>query len=121
MKIMTSALAATLVMTLCCVNPVAAQVTLEVLNPRGEITPPPVMGIRPRVADLVGKKIALIDNTKAGARNFLDAVQELLKQKYPTAVFLAPPKPEGRVLQDTKDWYPEVVKQFDTFIFGVGD
>jgi hypothetical protein len=103
------------------IQPAFAQVTLKVLNPRGEIEPPPVAGIRPRLRDLSGKRIALIDNTKAGARNFLNVVEELLKQRYPTAIFLAPPKPEGRILQDTKEWYPQVISQFDTFIFGVGD
>jgi hypothetical protein len=83
------------------VDAASAPVTLEVLNPRGEITPPAVTGIRPRIASLAGKKIALIDNTKAGARNFLNALQDLLEQRYPAAAFTAPPKPEGRILQDT--------------------
>jgi hypothetical protein len=37
-----------------------AQVTLEVMNPRGEIPPPPTLGITPRVGDLAGKKIVLM-------------------------------------------------------------
>ena len=105
--------------TLCWVLPAAAQVTLSVLNPRGEIPPPPLMGIQPRVTDLAGKRIALIDNGKAGARNFLDAVQQLLQQKYPGATFL---KPHKQILQqDARDWYPEIAKQFDAFIFATGD
>lgn len=110
-----------LVAMLSCVNAIAAEVTLTVLNPRGEIMPPPQVGIRARVGDLNGKTIGLIDNTKAGARNFLDALQELLKQKYPNAKFVAPPMPPGKPLFDKKDWYPEVVKQFDTFILATGD
>jgi hypothetical protein len=110
-----------LVAVLSCVHAIAAEVTLTVLNPRGEIIPPPQVGIRPRVGDLNGKTIGLIDNTKAGARNFLDAIQELLKQKYPNAKFVAPPMPPGKPLFDKKDWYPEVVKQFDTFILATGD
>lgn len=110
-----------LLLYLTCMGSVGATVTLEVLNPRGEINPPPVHGINPRVADLNGKRVALIDNTKAGARTFLDVVQKKLQERYPEAIFLTPPKPEGTVLSDAKDWYPEVVKQFDTFIFGVAD
>ncbi len=104
-----------------CAQAIAAEVSLTVLNPRGEIMPPKQVGIRPRVDDLNGKTIALIDNTKAGARNFLDAIQDLLKQKYPNAKFVAPPMPPGKPLFDKKDWYPEVVKQFDTFILATGD
>jgi hypothetical protein len=104
-----------------CAQAIAADVTLTVLNPRGEIMPPKQAGIRPRVDDLNGKTIALIDNTKAGARNFLDAIQDLLKQKYPDAKFIAPPMPPGKPLFDKKDWYPEIVKQFDTFILATGD
>ncbi len=103
-----------------CAGPAMAQVSLEVLNPRGEVPPPPSLGLRPRVADLAGKKIALIDNGKPGAKNFLDAVQELLKQRYPTATIVSTRK-KGGLLSDAKDWYPEAVKEFDTFVFGVGD
>ena len=50
----------------------AAQVTLEVMNPRGEIPPPKTLGISPRGGKLDGKKIVLIDNGKFGADNFLN-------------------------------------------------
>ncbi len=80
------------------------------------------MGIRPRLPDLAGKKIALCDNGKAGARNFLDAIEELLKQKYPTATVLRLVKPQAaRIIYDAKDWYPEVAHQSDAFIFATGD
>ena len=63
----------------------SAQVTLEVMNPRGEIPPPKTLGISPRGGSLDGKKIVLIDNGKYGASNFLDALADKLKQKYPAA------------------------------------
>jgi hypothetical protein len=96
-------------------------VTLNALNPRGVIELPPVRGIQPRVDDLNGKTIGLIDNTKAGARNFLNAVQSLLEQRYPDAKFVAPAMPPGKPLFDKVDWYPEAVKEFDTFILATGD
>jgi hypothetical protein len=105
---------------LCWAAPAADQVTLEVLNPRGEVPALPALALRPRVSDLSGKKIALIDNGKPGARNLLDAVQEILKQRYPTATIIATRK-KGGLLSDAKEWYPEAVKEFDTFVFGVGD
>ena len=52
-----------------------AQVTLEVLNPRGEIEPPKTLGISPRVSDLAGKKIGIYDNGKEGFTAFLDVTE----------------------------------------------
>ncbi len=64
------------------------RITLEVLNPMGVIEPPPTLGISPRVADLAGKKIALMHNNKPGASNLLNALQKVLSQRYPTATFI---------------------------------
>jgi hypothetical protein len=100
----------------------AAQTALEVLSPRGEVAPPPTMGIRPRVTDLAGKKIALCDNGKAGVKNFLDAIEGLFRKNYPTATILRMGKPEaGRIIYDATDWYPQVARQADAFIFATGD
>jgi hypothetical protein len=99
----------------------AAAVKLAVLNPRGEIPPPPTFGIRPRVADLAGKKIGLCDNGKFGANFFLDALEGMLKRKYPSASIVRLPKPAAQTITLTKDWYPEVAAQVDTFIFATGD
>jgi hypothetical protein len=98
-----------------------AQVTLEVLNPRGEIPPPPTLGIRPRLTNLAGKKIGLCDNGKFGASSFLDAIETMLKQKYPAATILRLPKPAAQTITLTKGWYPEVAAQVDGFIFATGD
>ncbi len=83
----------------------SAQVTLEVMNPRGEIPPPKTVGISPRGRSLDGKKIVLIDNGKYGASNFLDALAGMLKQKYPTATVVMYPKPAAQTITDS----PEVV------------
>jgi len=99
----------------------AAQVTLEVMNPRGEIPPPPTLGLTPRGADLAGKKIVLIDNGKFGASNFLDVIADMLKQKYPAATIVMYPKPAAQTITDMPKWYPTVKQQGDLFIFGVGD
>ncbi len=108
--------------TLSFAGPASAQVTLEVLNPRGVVPPPPVMGIRPRVPDLAGKKVALCENGKLGANVFFDAVEEALKQKYPTITILRMPKPQGsRFAFDAKEWYQEVAQKSDAFLFGMGD
>jgi hypothetical protein len=97
------------------------QVTLEVMNPRGEIPPPPTVGINARPADLAGKKIVLIDNGKYGAANFLALLGEMLKQKYPSATVVMYPKPAAQTITALPDWYPTVKQQGDLFVFGVGD
>jgi hypothetical protein len=101
--------------------PAAAQVTIEVMNPRGEIPPPPTLGINQRVPDLAGRKIVLVDNGKFGANNFLDVLADMLKQKYPTATIVIYPKPAAQTITDMPKWYPTVAQQGDLYIFGVGD
>jgi hypothetical protein len=113
--------AALLVGGLCVAGTAAAQVTVEVMNPRGEIPPPPTIGINPRVPDLAGKKIVLVDNGKFGANNFLDVIASMLKAKYPTATIVMDPKPSAQTITDLPKWYPTVKQQGDLFIFGVGD
>ena len=99
----------------------AAQVSIEVMNPRGEIPPPPTRGISARVARLDGKKIVLIDNGKFGADNFLSVIAQILKQKYPSATVVLDPKPSAQTITDLPKWYPTVRQQGDLFVFGVGD
>jgi hypothetical protein len=98
-----------------------AQVTLEVMNPRGEVPPPPTIGISPRAPDLAGKKIVLVDNGKFGADNFLEVVGKMLKDKYPTATIVMYPKPAAQTITALPKWYPTVKQQGDLFVFGVGD
>jgi len=106
---------------LCVAGAAAAQVSLEVMNPRGEIPPPKTLGISPRGGNLDGKKIVLIDNGKYGASNFLDALADMLKQKYPAATIVMYPKPAAQTITDLPKWYPTVKQQGDLFVFGVGD
>lgn len=110
---------------LSCLLPVAAaqtgRVTLELMNPMGVIEPPKTYGLSPRVADLRGKRIALMHNNKPGASNLLDALEELLKRKYPDARFsrgfqtmpVQPPK--------DPDMYKKAAAESDVFIFAMGD
>jgi len=113
--------AALLVVALCAAGTAAAQVTIEVMDPRGEIPPPKTLGISPRGGSLDGKKIVLIDNGKYGASNFLDVLAAMLKQKYPTATIVMYPKPAAQTITDLPKWYPTVKQQGDLFVFGVGD
>ena len=99
---------------------VEAAVTLEVTNPRGDIPPIPVTGIVPRIEGLAGRKIALVDNGKAGADYFLDAVEELLKKQVPSATVVRFRKPRGTII-GTPELYPRVAKDCDAFIYATGD
>jgi len=106
---------------LCTAAAASAQVTLEVMNPRGEIPPPKTLGISARGGSLDGKKIVLIDNGKYGASNFLDVLADMIKAKYPSATVVMDPKPAAQTITDLPKWYPTVKQQGDLFVFGVGD
>ena len=98
-----------------------SQIELEVMNPRGEIPPPPTLGINQRASSVDGKKIVLIDNGKFGANNFLDALADVLKEKYPKTTVVMYPKPPAQTITNVPNWYPTVKQQGDLFVFGVGD
>ena len=59
----------------------------EVLNPWAEVDPVPLKAISPRVADLTGKKIGLFINHKRAAPLIMTAVEQKLKERFPTAEF----------------------------------
>jgi hypothetical protein len=97
----------------------AGPITLTVLNPRGEIEAQPLLGISPRVADLAGKTIGLVDNTKTGTIYFFDSLEKELKARFPTASILRFRK-KGYV-DVQPDLYKEVAEKCDAFVFGIGD
>lgn len=100
----------------------SADVSLAVMNPRGDVSPPPPRALQPRLDSLDGQRIALLENGKTGAKEFMDALEELVHQRYPSATVVRIPKPEGsRFAFDAKEWYPEVARQGDAFAYGMGD
>lgn len=106
-----------LIVSLCWVGQVVAAVTLEVLNPRGEIEPPPTLAPAPRVTDLTGKKIGLYWNGKVGTDVFFDTVEKLLREKFPTIKVL---RYVGAFDLGDK-LAAKISKEVDTLINGVGD
>jgi len=94
-------------------------VQLDLLNPKGVIDPPPMLGISPRIATLEGKRIGMIHNNKPGAKTFLEAVEELLKAKYPTATFSH--FDTNINLADKPEKYAAMANACDVFILGSGD
>ncbi len=98
----------------------SSTVELMVRNPQGEIESKRKYAPAPRLKDLAGKRIVLIHNNKNGANTFLDAVQELIKEKYPTTTFLRQYTTQPN-LANPPAFYDEVAKVGDAFIFGAGD
>jgi hypothetical protein len=91
------------------------KVSLVCLNPQGVVDVPTPSGlINPRVKDLAGKKIGIIWDGKKGGDNFCIAVEELLKERYPTATTI-------RLVWGDAEAAEKAKKEMDTFIYGVGD
>ncbi len=95
----------------------AAEVTLQVLNPRGEITLPPVSAPSARIANLAGKKIGLYWNGKAGGDHFWNGIEQQLKEKLPDATVV---RYQGAF--DPGDTFAaKMATETDAFFYGVGD
>jgi hypothetical protein len=95
----------------------APAVTLKVLNPRGEIAPPPVFAPRPRISDLSGKKIGIYWNGKAGGNYFWNIIEQLLKEKLPGTTVV-----RYNGAYDIGDpLAAKVSGEVDAFFYGVGD
>jgi len=92
-------------------------VTLEVLNPRGEISLPPVSAPSARIGDLSGKKIGLYWNEKAGGNHFWNGIEQQLKEKLPDTAVLR--YSGGFDLGD--DMAAKIAAETDAFLYGVGD
>jgi hypothetical protein len=101
-------------------KPTNEKVTLELLNPMGVIEPPKTIGLTPRIYDLAGKKIVLLHNNKPGAANLYAALEELLKQKYPSITISREYK-AGSTTEPREEEFQKIAKECDAFIFAIGD
>ena len=95
----------------------SGEARLQVLNPRGEISLPPVSAPSPRIADLAGKKIGLYWNEKAGGIHFWNGIEQQLKEKLPDTVVLR--YRGGFDLGDSMA--AKIASETDAFLYGVGD
>lgn len=90
-------------------------VSLEVLNPQAEmLMASEISLISPRVKDLSNKNIGLIWAGKSGGEFFLDALEAILKKKYPAAVI-------SRYTHGVGDSEERILKETDAFVYAVGD
>ncbi len=89
-------------------------ITLEVLDPRGVLVSTEIKGLsNPRVRDLNGKKIALLNEN---SDLFFNALEKLLKKAYPAATILRFPSPASPMIPDNS---AEVAKVCDVWLEGV--
>ena len=100
--------------------PAAAQVTLKILDPRGEISTPPPVPIKARLSSLSGMKIGIINNTKEGARAFQPYLEKMLKETEPTLELKTWIVPYNDYTTKDKE-LQEVAKWSDAVIGFIGD
>ena len=96
------------------------RIELLLRNPKGDIESKKMFAPVARLPDLAGKRIALVSNTKPGVSTFFDAVEALLKSRYPTASFLKQFTTTVNLAMKP-EFYDEVARSADAFIFGSGD
>jgi len=93
----------------------AGTVSFEVLNPEAEmIMASEISIITPRVKELSDRNIGLIWAGKSGGEFFLDALEVLLKKKYPSATI-------SRYTRGVGDAEKRILREADTFVYAVGD
>ena len=105
-------------------NPNDITTTYDVLSPWAEADPIPLHGLSPRLDKLDGKKIGLFCNNKRAAPIIQNAVEKLLKEKFPTIKisrfvgrsFSVSSLEKGREAE-FNDW----IKGVDAVIAAVGD
>ena len=96
------------------------RVELLLRNPKGDIEAKKMFAPAVRLPDLAGKRIALVSNTKPGVGTFMDAVEGLLKARYPGISFLKQYSTTVNLAMKP-EFYDEVARSADAFIFGSGD
>ena len=97
--------------------------TYEVLNPWAEADPVPLRSLSDRITNLAGKRIGLFRNSKRAAILSLNAVENRLKERYPTLEFSPfALMPNAGILEtEDKDRFEEWIKEVDGVIFAYGD
>lgn len=96
----------------------------EVLSPWAEADPVPLKGLSPRLDNPAGKKLGLLCNNKRAAPVILDAVERILKTRYPGAVtsrFNARTFSVSALERERKEEFDEWIRGVDAVIAAVGD
>ena len=94
------------------------EVELNVLDPRGEIPPPPFNAPTERVTNLAGKTVGIYWIGKAGGDNFWDGVEDLMHKNFPNTKIMRYNTHEFTV---NDVMAAKIAKEVDTMFYGVGD
>ena len=78
------------------------------------------LALVPRLKSLTGARIGLIDNSKHMASELLDAVQELLKNRYQVKLFKRYRKINPSV-PTPRDTLTDLIRSCDAIVHGVAD
>jgi hypothetical protein len=97
----------------------AQDAKITVLNPRGILPPITRIPMAPRVANLDGKTIYVVDTQYPRTREFMEELVKLLKEKYPKTNWILRNKFGGYVDDDPKLW-AEVKEKGHGIVMGVG-
>ena len=96
-------------------------VALRVLNPKSEIRSIPQVSESPRLRDLNGKKIAILDNTKHGGEMLLPYLEEALKRRVHDVELRVWRVPFPRSQEDKDPKLKEIAEYADGVIALMGD
>ncbi len=96
----------------------AKAIELEILNPRGEVEVE-LSNPAPRLDSLEGKTVALIDNRKTGAREFLDLIGGFLQADVPGLKLVSLSKMFNE--DERIEKYREQLQGVDAAVYATGD
>ncbi|MGD9159734.1 MAG: hypothetical protein PVG39_15070 [Desulfobacteraceae bacterium] len=97
----------------------AKESKITVFNPLGQ--PPAIKRVpmAPRISDLKGKTIYIVDIGFSGTHQFLTELQDILKNKYPETKWILRDK-IGTYFNDDPKLWAEIKEKGDGMIMGVG-
>jgi hypothetical protein len=105
-------------------TPNIPNLSYEVLSPWSDADPIPLKGLAPRLADLAGKKIGLLCNSKRAAPLILNAAERILKERYPSAKtswFRAKSFSVSSLEPENLEKFDDWIRGVDAVIAAVGD
>lgn len=98
--------------------------SFEILSPWAEADPVPLKGLAPRLDNLAGKRIGLLQNNKRAGGPILDVAERKLKERFPDAEFsrfrgntFSVSELEKNRLPEFEDW----IKSVDAVVAAAAD
>ena len=99
----------------------SGSMSYEVLNPRGTRQPPKLTPLVPRIPDLNGKTVYVVNNTrKVQVEEVMEAIASLLRERFPGAKVEHVLRKLNYYLDEPELW-KEVAEKADAAVVGPGD